>query len=310
MSLRNILRPGLLILALALAGCGGEEKKAATQVAAKVNSGEISVHQINNVLSRARAGTPEQMKAAGKAVLERLIDQELMVQKALDAKLDRNPAVLQALEAARRDVLAKAYVEQVTSSVARPSEQEIKDYYQAHPELFAERRIFSLREVAIAAPQDFTSTLQAKLGEVKTINELGDWLKSQGIRFAVNASTQPAEKLPLEWVGRLHKLQDGQAAVISSPKGVLLLEVLGSRTEPIAEDKAGPVIEQFLVNQKKSELAKAELAKLRSSAKLEYMGDFAGGGSASDEAATAEAQVPEPAADTGANIEKGLSGLK
>ena len=52
-------------VALAIAGCGNkdaEKPKPATQIAAKVNSGEISVHQLNYVLTRtpgAGAVSPE-----------------------------------------------------------------------------------------------------------------------------------------------------------------------------------------------------------------------------------------------------------
>ena len=73
----------LTLLALPTAAC---EKAAAdrpaTQLIAKVNGTEISIHQV-------RAG------AAGNAAqaLEKVIDRELLVQKALADKLDRDPQV-------------------------------------------------------------------------------------------------------------------------------------------------------------------------------------------------------------------------
>ena len=96
----------LAALVAGLAGCGKDDKKAATQVAATVNSKELSVHQINFLLARsgATATTPEQTAALRKNVLERLIDQQLAVEEALDKKLDRSPDVVMALEAARREV--------------------------------------------------------------------------------------------------------------------------------------------------------------------------------------------------------------
>jgi hypothetical protein len=89
-----------LAATLALIGCGGQDK-AATQTAAKVNKEEITVHQINFVLQQQRNLRPEQAEAASKQILERLIDQELAVQKADDQKLDRDPRVVQQVEAAR-----------------------------------------------------------------------------------------------------------------------------------------------------------------------------------------------------------------
>src|SRR4051812_48453470 len=108
---------GALALALAVAatllvGCGDKKKdKAATQTAAKVNKEEITVHQINFLLAQQRALPPEQAASANRAVLERLIDQELTLQKASDQKLDRDPRVVQQLEAARREIISRAYLE-------------------------------------------------------------------------------------------------------------------------------------------------------------------------------------------------------
>ncbi|GAB4114513.1 MAG: hypothetical protein Fur0014_17120 [Rubrivivax sp.] len=99
--------------ALMLAACGDRKDKAASQTAAKVNKEEITVHQINFVLQQQRGLKPEQAEAAGRQVLERLIDQELAVQKADELKLDRDPRVVQQLEAVRREVLARAYAEKV-----------------------------------------------------------------------------------------------------------------------------------------------------------------------------------------------------
>ena len=77
-----------VVIALAIGtvlatGCGkSDEKKAATQVAAKVNGDEISVHQINNVLTRATGITADNAPQAKREILDKLIDQQLAVQQA------------------------------------------------------------------------------------------------------------------------------------------------------------------------------------------------------------------------------------
>lgn len=135
---------------LALAGCG-PRGGTATQTAAKVGKGEITVHQINFILQQQRGLRPEQADAASRQVLDRLIDQELAVQKADALDLDRDPRVLQSLEAARREVLARAYADKVAEGAAKPTAEEIARYYADKPELFSQRRIYSLQELTVQA---------------------------------------------------------------------------------------------------------------------------------------------------------------
>ena len=101
---RLVLVPTVLACAALLAACGGGDgdKKPATQVAAKVNSGEISVHQVNQVLQRQPGLKPEQVQAVSRRVLDGLVDQELAIQQATEQKLDRDPRVVSAIEAAKR----------------------------------------------------------------------------------------------------------------------------------------------------------------------------------------------------------------
>ena len=62
-----------------------------------------------------------------------------------------------------------------------------------------------------------------------------------------------------------------------------------SQSAPLTEKEATPQIEQFLLNQKKSELTSAEMKQLRTTAKLSYEGEFAKAAETSP-AATAKAE--------------------
>jgi hypothetical protein len=109
-------------------------------------------------------------------------------------------------------------------------------------------------------------------------------------------------------VKRVHQIKDGQIGVLGTSNGILVIEVAASRSVPVDENAARPVIEQFLLNQRKGELAQSEVKKLREGGKIEYMGEFTASASA---AAPAEPAAPAaPAASTESTVDKGLSGLK
>ena len=267
-------RVSMLCLVMLVAACGGE-KKAATQVAAKVNNEEISVHQINGALARAGNLTPEQAKLAGREVLEKLIDQELLVEKAMDKKLDRDPRTMQAIEASRRQILAQAYMQDLVAAVAKPTGEEVKAYFDKHPELFSERRIYRFQQISVAAGRDQQPALQQRMASAKSLNEVLAWLKEKNIQFAGDVATKPAEQLPMELLPNFNQMKDGQIGVVSGDKGMQILQLLASQAAPIDLAAATPAIEQFLSNQKRGEVAEKEMKQLRANAKIAYMGDFA-----------------------------------
>jgi len=307
----------LFLTAVALGGCGSENGgKNATQVVAKVNKEEITVHQINNVLGRAGNISPEQAKAAGKQILEKLVDQELLVQQAMESKLERSPQVVQAVEAARRDILSRAYIETVLSRVAKPNADEIRDFYSKHPELFSERRIYQFQQLLIQTTQaDFSAKLQRQMESAKSLIDVAAWLKKEKIPFVANTSTKAAEELPLELLPRLSQMKDGQIGVIGGRDGVMVVQLAASRSMPMDEKSANDFIEKYLGNKKRAEAAEKEIKQLREKAKIEYLGDFAK--VKADEKSKAMTKVgpdekPElaPAKTDDAHMDKGISGLK
>lgn len=304
-----------------LTACGDKKDKGASQTAVKVNKAEITVHQINFVLQQQRGLRPEQADAASKQILERLIDQELALQKADDLKLDRDPRVVQQLEAARREIIARAYLEKVGEAAPKPTPEEIKKYYDEKPALFKERRIYSIQEIGIEAKPEQLPQLREKLTTSKNIGEFVEFLKANDFKFSGNQAVRAAEQLPLTSLDAFAKMQDGQAVLNQGPNGAQVVVLAGSRSQPVGEEQAKPAIEQYLLNERKRKLVEEDVKKMRGEAKIEYVGKFgegapgaAGAASAAPVATPAPAAAPAatPAASGGLNasdISKGM-GLK
>ncbi|MDE2094024.1 MAG: EpsD family peptidyl-prolyl cis-trans isomerase [Burkholderiales bacterium] len=276
---RHIAVVTAVVLVLVLAGCGVKKDKPATQTAARVNKDEITVHEINFVLQQQRGLAPDQAASASKQVLERLIDQDLALQQAQDQKLDRDPRVLQQLEAARREIIARAYVEKIAAGAPKPSPAEVKAYYDAHPALFQERRIYSLQELAIQAKPDQLDALQAKLNTSKDVPDFINYLKANDFKFSANQVVRPAEQLPLTSLDTFAKMKEGQTIFNRGPNGAQVVILVGVQTQPVDETRATPAIEQFLLNERKRKVVEDDLKALRAAAKIEYLGDYAKGGS-------------------------------
>ncbi|MGM9516948.1 EpsD family peptidyl-prolyl cis-trans isomerase [Roseateles sp. DB2] len=285
-------------LAALLAACGGG-KGDATQTAAKVNKEEITVHQINQLLQRQPGLSEKQTDALSRQLLERLIDQELSVQKAQDLKLDRDPRVVQQIEAAKREILARAYAERIGESVSKPSADEIAKFYNEKPALFKERRVYSLQEMSIEATPDQFEGLRQRLQGSRNLSEFAEYLKGAGIRFNVNEAVRPAEQLPLNSLDTIARMKDGDTAVQVTSSGLQLLHLATSRLNPVDEATARPAVEAFLVNQRKAEAIQRDLKALREAGKIEYLGKFANKPATAASAASAPAAVvPASSAST------------
>lgn len=268
----------LLAVCAVLAGCGDRQERA-SQTAAKVNKDEITVHQINFALQQQRV-RPEQSEAAARQVLERLIDQQLALQKADDLKLDRDPRVVQQLEAARREILARAYFDKIGEGAAKPTPEEIRSYFEAKPALFRERRVYNLQEILIDAPAEQVAALRQRLAQSADVAAFVESLKAEGIRYTGNQVVRGAEQLPLAAVDRIAAMKDGEAMVTPTPAGLQVLVVVGSRPQPVSEEQARPAIEQFMLNDRRRQIVEADLKALRETAAIEYVGRFAGAASA------------------------------
>lgn len=273
-----------------LTACGGKKDTAASQTAAKVNKEEITVHQINFVLQQQRGLKPEQAEAASRQVLERLIDQELAVQKAEDMKLDRDPRVLQALEAAKREVIARAYAERVSEGAGKPTADDVQKYYEAKPALFKDRHVYNVQEVQVEAKPEELAELRAKAEASKNAAEFVEYLKSRDIKYRANQVVRAPEQLPPAALQLLASMKEGELKVHPTATGLQLVYLAGVRAQPVSLQQATPVIEQLIVAERKRELIAKNVAELRRDAKIEYVGKFQMAAASAPAAATAASE--------------------
>ena len=310
----------LLVVAL-MAGCGDKkdgtaEESKPTQVAAKVNGTELTVSQVNYALQRIPNLDKDQSKAASLQVIRNLVDQEVLAQKAQSEKLDRDPVVVQALDAARRQIMAEVYMTRKLGTPAEPTDAEVSDYFNKHPELFTKRKIYRLQELSIKAPKEKQEAIRKQLADSKTLNDFVAWLKDEKYPVQASQGVKPAEQLPQAILPKLAEMPDGQAMVVNTPEGLLVILLADSQVQAVTLEQAKPAIARLLQNEVRQKAAKAELDKVKAEAKIEYVGEFADAGKeapAADPTPTAPAESAAtpvtPAADADA-ISKGVSGLK
>ena len=297
-----------------LAACNHKKEGGETQVVAKVNGDEISIHQINYALSRMGNIPKSQENEVEKQILKGLVDQQLLVKMAVEKKLDRNPNVVQTIEASKRQILAQASLENMMQQLSSPTDTEIHDYYVKSPELFANHRIYKFAEISMASTTPVDKIKQLLSG-TKSLEEFAGKLKSANIEFKASSTVKGAEELPTALLPKFSKMAKGEVAIIPAGDNISVLQLQDYKEQAVTEEQVKPVVGKFLLEQKRKALLEAEMKKLRDAAKIEYLGAYADAGKASAPAApTGNATKPTESAKTDdtkdSHMEKGLSGLK
>ncbi|MBC7666385.1 MAG: peptidyl-prolyl cis-trans isomerase, EpsD family, partial [Caulobacter sp.] len=233
----TVLTATVVAATVLLAACTGH-KKDATQSAARVDGTEITVHQINYRLQRERGLRADQM--------------------------DEQPEAQQALAAARREVLARAYVEQAAQNVPAPTDSAMHAYYDGNPALFANRRVYTLQEYLAKVPEDKIPELRSMVEGGKSTAEIEAWFKAQNVPFRGQSSTHPAEQIPLNSLNALAAAQDGHGLVASAGNQVHVTYITSSTAAPVTFDKAKGAIGQFLSVEARRKATEGNMGALRS----------------------------------------------
>jgi EpsD family peptidyl-prolyl cis-trans isomerase len=253
------------------------------QLAARVNAEEITADQIAAIL-RSHARRTDTTDGA-RLVLEQLIDRELLVQRARQLDLDHDPKVLQAIESARKDILARAYVDTLMKGVACPEAAAISRFYLAHPSLFAQRRIFTLRELGIAFASvadlagfsEEVGQLFAAADEQHTLEHLKRLAHRHDAAVSESLGIKSAEELPMDVLHKFASLQAGDVGYLWTEGGLVAYQIVSVLDAPLSELQARPLIRNILVSSKRDGLTGEELERLRGLAHIEYVGKFAEG---------------------------------
>jgi len=257
-------------LLLLLNGCSNPTDTRPTQVVARVNGTEISALQVERA-ARAPA-TAAMGDVSHDEIVEKLIDRELAVQRALELKLDRQPEVMLRLEELRREVLAGALAAQLATGRPAPTSEAVRSFYAAHPELFAQRKIYHLRELSLPVSSPLLGELKDRLVRRQSLDEIAAWLSREKAGYGKRDVLRAAEQVPLDALATLQRATDGQTVVFEAPRAIYAYQLLGAQPSPLSLAEATPLIIEHLGRQEADRAMASELKTLRAAARVERVG--------------------------------------
>jgi EpsD family peptidyl-prolyl cis-trans isomerase len=276
------------MLAAVLVGCSAGKGSQPSQVVARVDDSEITVSQWSEaLLARPDAAAAPQ---ASRQVIDGLINEQLLLNQALSSGLDRDPAVVQALEHARREVLARAYTERMIFPREPVSAAEQIEYYKKHPELFEKRKVYQVVAYTVRA-DDLSAAIRNQLVHAGSPDAVRDALSGHNLAFEAQGLTRAAEQLPLESLGEFAAAAVGDLLIMPPRNGQTVMMLLtGVQDSPIDLERAQPIIQQYLLNVRNAQALDERLKQMRATAKITYVADLSD--SASRLAAGASPSAP------------------
>lgn len=315
---QRALCAGLALLAALLAGCSEKPKEARPgQALARVDGSEITVLQLNEELQR--SGIPaSQQQAASKQLLQALVDRQLLDNAAEKEKLDRDPRVMQAVDRARSLILAQAYIQKRLGNPAAPTPAEVEDYFNKHPEFFGNRKALVMNQLVVPAT-DLSPELRAAADGSKSLEEVAIWLDAHKVKYGRSQVSRTTSDMPPEISQKLLSMPKGQIFIINEGGRALMMSVAEVKSAPVTLEVAAPQIAQALATERNKDAAAAEIKRLRTGAKVEYLNkELAMDTNAAAANPTAAVQGAPAAAPAGAAapatdkaaLDRGVAGLK
>ncbi|HSH54721.1 MAG TPA: EpsD family peptidyl-prolyl cis-trans isomerase [Methylotenera sp.] len=249
-------------------------EKVSEPIAAKVNDVEISTKQINQMMEGAPSLTANNEIEIQRQILEKLIDQEIIIEKASKESLDRLPEVVLAMETAKKEVLAKAYLQKLVAESSKVSDEDVNQYYFEHPALFSERRIYKLEDISTERNADALAAIQKVVAKKKSMLVIANVLQKKGIKYSEETYTRPAEQLPLNLLPKIQQLKEGEMLIVETDDVVHVMRLIHAEDAPISLDMAASSIRSFLMSSRANEIVDEKMKSFRKQAKIEYVGDF------------------------------------
>ncbi|MCK4775031.1 MAG: peptidyl-prolyl cis-trans isomerase [Candidatus Krumholzibacteria bacterium] len=187
--IRSIVCVFVLLLSLAVViGCGGEKQEVVENeefLAARVEDWTLTKEFLYEFISN----LPERQKAefdtpAGRARLAyEFVDEELYYREAKRLKLSEEPSVNEQIETALRGILVQAYYKEYVDSKARPSADEMRDYYDSHKDVYS--------TLPVVRAQHIFSKSKEKLEDLKIrIEEHGEKMTTLAHQYSEDKITQ------------------------------------------------------------------------------------------------------------------------
>jgi EpsD family peptidyl-prolyl cis-trans isomerase len=227
-------------------------------VIATVGGEPITASDLNTELQRSPARPGADQTLLRQVAVQRIVERKIVAQIARRRGVDKTHAYL--AEQRRNDelVLAGLLRDQIVVTLPEPSATEIAQYQQAHPERFAQRKVFSVNQILFPAPA--SPDKLKELASLKTLDQLAAKLAADHIQYLRATNQLDSSQLPPEIVSKISALAPGSLFILPTSQGLTANVLTQSKIDPMPADQARAIALAAVRDERLGKAAEAQLS--------------------------------------------------
>jgi len=266
MNIRGGLPVALLATAV-LGGChfGGSAKAPTGQVVATVGDQEITMRELNAETQQVTNPDPRAHKAAQMSALENIVARTVLAKAAVDQGIDKSPDFQLVKQRAIDTLLAQSLESKIAAAVPKVTNDDADRFINQNPDIFAQRKIFTVDQIRMARPSD--PGIVKQLEPLKTLADIETFLNQQKIEFQRSTGNIDAVGVDPRMIAAILKLPAGEVFVIPSNNMLLVNQIKDTRIEPFTGPPAEAYATQIMTRQRTQDSVGRQVSALYAKAK-------------------------------------------
>ena len=222
----------------------GSPKAPTGQVAATVDGKEITVTQLQAEMTGTGSGAPADQKAREQAALASIVNRRLIADYAQKQGLDKTPTFAVQMARARDIVLFEALQQHLVQQIPAPTTEEAQKFISDNPDMFAQRKLYSIEQVQF--PRNVDPTIVQGLKPLNDLSAVEAFLDAKKIPHKRASVVLDALSADPKLVQAIAKLPPGELFVVGATNAFMVNQIKEAKTVPVIGDQAEKLAEMSI----------------------------------------------------------------
>jgi EpsD family peptidyl-prolyl cis-trans isomerase len=238
-----------LALLPVLAACSSDDVPTG-QVVATVDGTEITQTELNAELGGAKGRNAAEQQAIERSVLEGMVNRTLLAKAAAEQELDKTPDGALTKRRAEQMAMIALLEKSITAKAPAVSSDEAKEFVAENPELFDQRRIFLVEQIAVNAN---SPKLLKDLEPLNTMTEIQAYLTSVKLPSQMSFGVIDALQTDPSVTKQIVALAPDAVFVLPQGDSIRINRIRDTQVVPVTGDNAVALAKEILGNQRRQQ---------------------------------------------------------